>query len=301
MSNVERNKENAIKVKKHTKISSQSDWKSLNTEEIKKYNSQSKYSIERFKEKNLFSNIIGSDKYKEEKIVSESKKMDKLNLMNGGINKLKQASKKDVLKNITDSKNKKMCNLASSFDIVKNIDFPLSIVSNASTCNNSSSLSNKYEIVVSKQNDNTNQLCPEEIKKILDKKGIHAYNVKVENLFTNGNINPKLKFEVRNEDRQKITELKDFLNEKGAKISNKNIEIKNIDYNSALMFPVKAKWIDTNLRYYHISDENKKLVAPISKTNKAKANDIHTEYDKQLLTYKNDRKNAKLPKTKEKQ
>ena len=137
-----------------------------------------------------------------------------------------------------------------------------------------------------------------EIKKILVQNGLHVYNFKEEANWICGNKNNKLVFEIRNENSNQSRNT----NENGLNIDNLNKQLGeyglNININEGVstitekkpdMFPVGARWNDTNLRSYHVTVENNKK--PEKTDYKLKTDMI---YDRNLIAYKNDKVQTSL-------
>lgn len=124
--------------------------------------------------------------------------------------------------------------------------------------------------------------------------GLHIYNVKEVSKWTNGNDSTKLVFQVRNIPENNEDIVISNIKEKGFE-AHLAKEIPNIPERKSDMFPVQAKWNDTNIRNYHTSAENCKKP---QKTDYAVKKSL--PFDKNLIMYKNDKMNAPVLKKTEK-
>ncbi len=149
--------------------------------------------------------------------------------------------------------------------------------------------SQKYEIDL----PNT-EIQSSDVKKMLISNGLHIYNVKEVSKWTNGNDNTKLVFQVRNIKDTNEEKLISNIKEKGfdAHVAK---DAPSIPERKADMFPVQAKWSDTNIRNYHSTVENSKKP---QKTDFAVKKSL--PFEKNLLMYKNDKMNAPLLRKSEK-
>lgn len=146
-------------------------------------------------------------------------------------------------------------------------------------------MKDKYEIEI-----NSLDVPSQDVKKLLISNGLHIYNIKEESKWTNGNENTKLIFQIRNINNSNKTSVINNCQEK-LKVNGLNIKRSKdqviIPDKKSDMFPVQAKWNDTNIRNYHISVENNKKPTkfdyPLKKG---------LPFDRNLLKYKNDKMNC---------
>lgn len=140
---------------------------------------------------------------------------------------------------------------------------------------------------------------PSEIKKIFDEKGVHIYNIRESNNWKNTPFGDKITFEIREEKGNSNIVLKDVeskLSEFGLKINPAAIPTVNTNVKDELMYPVQAKWNDTNLKFYHAKQNDDKSNKSSQKSFNLKKSDI--QMNKTLISYKNDKKHAPAPRRK---
>lgn len=287
--------QNPKKIKVHSVLETNSDWRDINTEviDLKRYKNN-KYDPKSFKNKCWNSTLLGNTKElsaEENKQVSFKSLINKNSSTSNLKDKSYRESTKDInkLSNYNDPKERKMFYLKTSNVLNEIMYGNKNKKENIATM--STDISKKDESLTKFEVDIPETLYVEDVKKILNGKGLHIYNLKEKRKLANGELDSKLEFKVRNLDNdtdknQNLERIKSDLEKCGLNMHISNQE-KSPEKDNRF-FPVQAKWNDTNLKYYHVKDEMKRLQSCEGKDYKLKEN---FKFDQISMEYKNNRVN----------
>lgn len=289
--------QNPKKIKVHSVLDTNSDWRDINTEviDLKRYKNN-KYNPKSFKDKCWNSTLLNNTNEKQNNNENDKSSFKSLINKNSSASNLKNSSYRETTKDnknlssFNEPKDRKLFYLKTS-NVLNEIMYGKQD-KKESLATLSTNVSKKEECLTKYEVDIPESLYIEDVKKILNSKGLHVYNLKEKRKFGNGELDTKLEFKVRNFSNQDSEQNKNM--EKIAKELNEcglNINLTNQEKSppkDSRFFPVQAKWNDNNLKYYHLKDEMKRLQSCEGKDYKLKEN---FKFDQISMEYKNNRVN----------
>ena len=188
-------------------------------------------------------------------------------------------------------------NIFCASNSTKNLLTKSNNTNSANTYGNFNSLNN-YKITVEGEKFST-----DEITKLFASKGIHLYNVKENINWTNGNSSGNISFKIRNNinntnNNINTSNAEKDLQDKGLQLE--KIKVSEVQSSSGKsdLYPLQAKWDDTNIQKYHITKENEKKSINAANSNKDFRIKTTLKADKSYYTYKNDKAISRVIKRK---